>query len=171
MRSGERLQIETPSDREIVFTRELNAPRHLVFDTFTKPELVRRWLLGPDGWTMPVCEIDLRVGGSFRYVWRNQDGTEFGLRGEFREILAPERLVHTELFDEDWTGGETLVTSTLTEQNNRTTLTLRMVYSSQAARDGALRTGMTDGMAVGYDRLDELLASLGNSTCVGAGRK
>ena len=153
------LQVTTPSDREIAMTRVFNAPRRLVFEAMTKPELVQRWLLGPPGWTMPVCEIDLRVGGRYRYVWRHADGKEMGMGGIHREIVVPERIVTTELFDEDWTGGETVVTSVFTEHAGRTTLTMTILYSSREARDGALRTGMTDGMESGYARLDELLAT------------
>src|SRR6267378_5192290 len=100
------LKLTPRGDREIVITRVFDAPRKLVFDAFTKPELVKQWLLGPDGWSMPVCEIDLKVGGKYRYVWRrDNDGTEMGMRGVFREIVAPERIVHTEKFDEAWYAG------------------------------------------------------------------
>src|SRR5438093_5936524 len=95
-----KLQITTPSDRELAMTRVFDAQGRLVFDALTKPDLVRRWLLGPDGWSMPVCEIDLRVGGNLRYLWRHADGREMGMRGVFREIVRPERLVHTEVFDD-----------------------------------------------------------------------
>lgn len=154
------LQITTPTDREILITRAFNAPRRLVFDCMTKPELVRRWLLGPPGWTMPVCEIDLRVGGRYRYVWEKPSGTRMGMGGAFVEIVRDERIVQTELFDDDWTGGETLGTSVLTQAGGTTTLTTRLLYSSKAARDGALATGMTDGMDAGYNALEALLASL-----------
>jgi uncharacterized protein YndB with AHSA1/START domain len=153
------LTIATPGDREIVITRAFDAPRQLVFDAYTKPELVRRWLLGPSGWTMPVCEIDLRVGGKFRYLWRKDAGTEMGMGGVYREIAPPERLVCTELFDDDWTGGETLSTLVLTEQDGKTTVTQTVLYASRKARDGALATGMTEGLEAGYERLDEVLAS------------
>ena len=99
----------TPSDREVVITRAFDAPRELVFDCHTKPDLVRRWLLGPPGWTMPVCDIDLRVGGRYRYVWRGPDGEELGMGGIYRLIERPERIDTRELFDEDWTGGETFI--------------------------------------------------------------
>jgi uncharacterized protein YndB with AHSA1/START domain len=154
------LKITRPSDRELAMTRVFDAPRRLVFDALTKPELVQRWLLGPEGWAMPVCEIDLRVGGRFRYVWRNASGKEMGMGGVYREIAPSERIVHTELFDEDWTGGETLVTTVLTEQDERTTLTMTVLYSSREARDAALKTPMEEGVAASYDRLAELLASL-----------
>ncbi|MBD5657080.1 MAG: SRPBCC domain-containing protein, partial [Candidatus Eremiobacteraeota bacterium] len=104
-----RLQVATPSDREIVMTRIFDASRDLVFDAFTTPEWIRRWLLGPPGWSMPICEVDLRVNGPFRYVWRNDaDGTTFGVGGVYREIVRPERIVHVEKFDEPWYPGEAL---------------------------------------------------------------
>jgi uncharacterized protein YndB with AHSA1/START domain len=152
------MRLTTPNPREILVTRVFDAPRRLVFEAMVRPELVRRWLLGPPGWTMPVCDIDLRVGGGFRYVWRNADGREMGMRGTFREVAAPDRIVHTEVFDEDWTGGPTEVTTNLAEAGGRTTMTMTVRYSSEAARDGATRSGMEGGMAQSYDRLDELLA-------------
>jgi uncharacterized protein YndB with AHSA1/START domain len=118
-------------------------------------------MLGPPGWTMPVCEIDLRVGGAFRYVWRDQDGNDMGMGGVYREIVPPERVVHNETFDEDWTGGETLVTTLLTEEAGKTTVAITVLYASREARDGALSTGMPEGMAMGYDRLAELLVEMG----------
>lgn len=151
------LELSMPNDLEAVFTRSFNAPRNLVWEAHTKPELVRRWLLGPDGWTMPVCEIDLRVGGKFRYVWRHSDGREMGMGGVFREIAAPERLVHSEVFDQDWTDGETLVIQTFAERAGKTTLTLTVRYATKQARDAALSTGMTTGMEAGYARLDDVL--------------
>ena len=152
------LQVTTPSDREIAMTRVFDAPRALVFEALTQPELVKRWLLGPPGWSMPSCEIDLTVGGAYRYVWRNDEsGKQFGTGGVFREILSPERLVHTEKMD--GTPGEALVTNSLTEQSDRTTLVLTMRFDSQEARDGALKSGMEKGVAVSYDRLAEILAA------------
>ena len=153
------LQITTPTEREIVMTRVFDAPRRLVFDAHTKPELVRRWLLGPPGWSMPVCEIDLRVGGTYRYVWRNDHGTEMGMGGVFREIVPPERLVATEAFDESWYPGEALDTTVLVEQDGRTTLTLTVLYESREARDAALKSDMERGVNASYDRLAALLAS------------
>jgi len=161
MKNLESLKITTVGDRELAMTRVFDAPRNLVFDAFTKPELVRRWLLGPDGWSMPVCEIDLKVGGAYRYVWRRDtDGTEMGMGGVYREIVIPERIVNTQLFDQDWTGGETLGTLLLTEQGGKTTLTNAVLYSSREARDGALSTRMAEGVEAGYARLDELLPSI-----------
>ncbi|PYO40722.1 MAG: ATPase [Gemmatimonadetes bacterium] len=160
MKTAETLTVTTPSDREIVMTRVFNAPRRLVFDAHTKPELVKRWLLGPPGWSMPVCEIDLRVGGKYRYVWRSDsDGTEMGMGGVYREVLAPERIVTTERFDEAWYPGEGVGTLLLVERGGKTTLTNTMRYESRAARDGVLKSGMEKGVAESYDRLAELLAS------------
>jgi uncharacterized protein YndB with AHSA1/START domain len=140
-------------------TRVFDAPRHLVFDALTQPELISQWMLGPPGWSMPVREIDLRVGGAYRYVWRNADGTEMGVRGVFREIVPPELLVVTEQWDQPWYPGEGLVTNTLTEQDGKTTLTLTVRYESREARDTVLKTGMTRGIGASYDRLAGLLAS------------
>ena len=152
-------QVTTPSDREIAMTRVFDAPRHLVFDALTKPELIKRWLLGPPGWSMPVCEIDLREGGTYRYVWRNdEDGKEFGTGGVFHEVHAPERFVATEKMD-GFPGEGALVTQTLAEHGGRTTLTLTMRFDSKESRDGALATGMADGVAMSYDRMDEVLSS------------
>ena len=153
------LQIKGNGDREIVMTRVFDAPRKLVFDAFTKPELLKQWLLGPPGWSMPVCEIDLRIGGRYRYVWRRDtDGTEMGCGGVYREIVPPERLVHTEQFDDPWYPGESLITTVLDEQRGKTTLTATMLYESRDARDGILKSGMESGVAASYDRLAELLA-------------
>jgi uncharacterized protein YndB with AHSA1/START domain len=140
-------------------TRTFAAPPDLVFLAHTKPELVRRWLLGPPGWTMPVCEIDLRVDGRYRYVWRDPDGNEMGMGGVFQEIVPPERIVARELFDDDWTGGETTVTTTFSAEGDGTLLTMTVLYLSSEARAAALATGMTEGMEAGYRNLDALLAA------------
>ena len=162
MKNTGSLKVTTPSDREIAMTRVFNAPRRLVFDALTKPELVQRWLLGPPGWTMPVCEIELRVGSAFRFVWRRDaDGTQMGISGVYREILAPERIVNTEKFDEPWYPGEAVVTNALVEQDGKTTLTLTVRYESREIRDGVLKSPMEQGVAASYDRLDEVLTSLG----------
>jgi uncharacterized protein YndB with AHSA1/START domain len=161
MNTTSTLKVTTPSEREIAMTRVFDAPRALVFDAYTKPELVRRWLLGPDGWSMPVCEIDLRVGGAYRYVWRrDQDGTEMGMGGVYREIAAPQRLVCTERFDESWYPGEALDTISLVERGGKTTLTQTMRYESRDARDAVLKSPMESGVRAGFDRLAELLATL-----------
>lgn len=130
-----------------------------MFEASTKPELVKRWLLGPPGWAMPVCEIDLRVGGKYRYVWRHTDGREMGMGGIYNEIARPDRFVHTEKFDTAWYPGEALITTVLAEQSGKTTLTAAMLYESREARDSVLTSGMEDGVAASYDRLEELLVS------------
>ena len=153
----------TPTDTEVVITRVVDAPRRLVFDAWTNPKYVPRWLTGLEGWTMPVCEIDLRPGGSWRYVWRGPDGGEMGMRGSYKEIVPPERLVSTESWGPEMTGQEwpeTLNTLVLTEVGGRTTITLTITYPSKAARDAALQTGMKDGMDQGLARLDTLLKTL-----------
>jgi uncharacterized protein YndB with AHSA1/START domain len=153
------LKLTTQGDREIVMTRAFHAPRRLVFDALTKPELVKRWLIGPPGWSMPVCEIDLKVGGSYRYVWRHTDGKEMGVRGVYRDIVPQERVICTERFDEAWYPGEALLTTTLVEQDGKTTLTSTVLYVSKEARDGVLKSGMENGVAASYDRLAELVSS------------
>jgi uncharacterized protein YndB with AHSA1/START domain len=154
------LKLTTRGEREIVMTREFNAPRRLLFDAFTKPELVRQWLLGPPGWSMPVCEIDLKVGGKYRYVWRqDSDGTEMGMGGVYREIVAPERLVSTEKFDEAWYPGEAVGTIVLSENGGKTTVTQTILYESREARGAVLKSGMEQGLAASYNRLAEMLAS------------
>jgi uncharacterized protein YndB with AHSA1/START domain len=150
------LEVTQPSDLEVEVRREFAAPRSLIWDAHTKPELVKRWMSGTEGWSMPVCEIDLRVGGRYAYRWRNDaDGSEFGFTGEFKEVAAPDRLVLTERWDYEPVGvAESLNTMTLTERNGRTLLTYRMRYPSKEIRDKALGTGMTDGMATSYDRME-----------------
>jgi len=158
MRNLGSLKITTVGDRELAMTRVFDAPRNLVFDAFTKPELVRRWLLGPDGWSMPVCEIDLKVGGAYRYVWRRDtDGTEMGMGGVYREIVPNQKLVTTEKFDQAWYPGEAVGTLVLTEQGGKTTITQTVLYASREARDGVLKSGMESGVSRSYDRLAEQL--------------
>ena len=154
-------KVSMPSDREIQVTRNFDAPRRLVFDAFTKPELVRRWLLGPPGWTMPLCEIDLRVGGAYRYVWRSErDGAQMAVGGVFREVIALERLVATEKFDDAWYPGGALDTTLFVETRGITRTTITVLYESREACDTARRSGMEHGMAAGYDRLETLWPTL-----------
>jgi uncharacterized protein YndB with AHSA1/START domain len=154
------MKVTTPTDREIAMTRVFDAPRSLVFDALTKPELLRRWFFGPPGWSLAVSEIDLRVGGAYRFVWRGPDGTEMGMGGVYREIVPPERFAGTEKFDVPWYPGEALGTHVLVEQGGKTTLTLTVRYESREARDAVLKTPWEQGVAAGYDRLAELLAAL-----------
>jgi uncharacterized protein YndB with AHSA1/START domain len=155
------LLVTAKGDREIDMKRVFNAPRRLVFEAITKPKLVQRWLLGPDGWTMPVCEIDLRVGGRYRYVWRKAaQGKEMGVSGVFREVTPPERIVHTERFDEAWYPGEAVITTVLVEHGGKTTLTMTIQCASTEARDGMLKSGMETGVERSYQRMDEILATM-----------
>jgi uncharacterized protein YndB with AHSA1/START domain len=157
----ESFKISTPVDTEIVIERDFHAPRELVFDALTKPELVRRWLLGPDGWTMPVCEIDLRVDGRYRYVWRKEStGMQMGMSGVFQEIARPQRLVATEKFDDAWYPGEALDITELERVAEITKLRMTIRYESKEARDIAAKSGMESGVATGYTRLEQLLESL-----------
>lgn len=158
--SSPTLKVEARGDREIVMTRVFDAPRRLVFDAFTKPELLKRWLTGPPGWTMPVCEIDLRVGGALRYLWRGPAGEEMGMSGVFREITPPDRIVGTEKFDQSWYPGEAVGTVVLTEQGGKTTLTQTIVYESREARDMVLKSPMEQGLGMSYNSLAALLSQL-----------
>ncbi len=157
MKNTGALTVTTPTDREIAMTRVFDAPRSLVFEALTTPELLKRWFAGPPGWSLAVCEIDLKVGGGYRYMWRGPNGIGMGMSGVYRDILPPERIVQTELFDEAWYPGEALGTLVLVEQGGKTTLTLTVLYDSREARDAVLRTPMAQGVAAGYDRLAELL--------------
>jgi uncharacterized protein YndB with AHSA1/START domain len=150
----------TPSDREIAATRVVDAPRSLVWETHTNPDHLRNWLLGPEGWTLPVCEIDLRPGGAWHFVWRGPDGTEMEMRGEYREVTPPERLVQTESWGGDWP--ETINTLVLTEEDGKTTITQTVLYPSKEAREAALGTGMKEGWSASYDRLDDYLRTTAN---------
>lgn len=158
MKRAGKLEITLPSDREIAMTRAFNAPRELVFEAWTTPELVRRWLGAFADWTMPVCEIDLRVGGTYRYLWSN-GSMQMGLSGEFREIAAPERIVATEKYDDPWYEGDAIATVTFTEEDGRTTLVEIVKYASKEVRDAVLQSPMETGVAASFDRLEELLAS------------
>jgi uncharacterized protein YndB with AHSA1/START domain len=155
-------EVTLPSDREVQVKRSFRAPRALVYRAYTEPELVRRWLLGPPGWSMPVCEMDVRVGGRYRWRWRNdEDGSEFGFTGTFREV-QPTRIVHTEAYDpgtltDDFPRNDALVTVTFSEEGGVTTITSLIDFGSKEARDGAVATGMTDGMEQSYQLMDRLL--------------
>ncbi len=147
------VEVTTPSEFEIVVARTFDTTAQRLFDFYTKPKYVQRWLLGPPGWTMPVCEIDLRAGGAYHYRWRSDDGSKaFSVRGQFREIDAPNRLVQTE--NMDGFSGETLCTIAFEQSGPRTALITTIRFASREARDEALETGMTSGMGVSYDRLE-----------------
>ena len=160
VKNAGKLQVTTPSDREIAMTRAFDAPRSLVFDAWTKPELLKRWLGVFGGWTFTVFEVDLKVGGKYRYVWRGADGKEMGMGGVFREIVRPERIVCTEKFDESWYPGDAVDTTVFVEKGGKTTVTTTVRYESKEARDGVLKSPMEGGVAKSYDKLAEVLASM-----------
>lgn len=158
MSTNAKVTVTTPSDREIAMTRRFNAPRDLIFDCYTKPELLKRWLHGPDGWLLTTCDNEAVVGGAFRWIWRNADGREMGMRGVYREVVRPSRIVRTEIFDEDWTGGEAVGTLELLEQDGGTVVTTTVLYASREARDGALKSGMEKGVEASFNNLETLLS-------------
>lgn len=156
-------EVTTPSDREVRVTRTFNAPRQLVWDAHTKPDLVRRWQ-GYGGWDMPVCDMDVRVGGKYRWQWKNrEDGQQFGFFGTFTEVDAPSKLTHEQYFDPGNfdsampAGDPCIVSVALSEHNGITTLVCNLAFTSKEARAAAVSTGMTDGMEYSYGRLDELV--------------
>jgi len=154
--------VTTPSDQEIRMTRLFNAPRHLVFEAMTKPEHVVQWWgrLG-DGYSVPVCEIDLRVGGRWRFVNRHPRG-EAAFHGEYREIEPPSRVVFTEIFEE-FPDTVSVVTAEFAEEGGKTRLTATVRYPSLEVRDMVLATGMATGAGISYDRLEDLVVALQQS--------
>lgn len=156
---GTATTVTMPSDREIVITRVFEVPRRLVFEAWTKPEHVKRWW-GLKSHTLPVCEIDLRVGGKWRYVLRAPDGSNHGFSGEYREIRPHERLVYSEGYEALPPGHDYLVTTTFAERSGKTTLTCKMLYKSQEDRDGHVASGMEPGMRETLDRLEKLLVTM-----------
>jgi uncharacterized protein YndB with AHSA1/START domain len=163
-----RTQVSLPSDTEVRVTRDFRAPRELVWKAHTEPKLVQRWMQGYPGWSMPVCEMDVRPGGKYRWRWRSdEDGKEFGFFGEFKEVDAPAKMTQEEHFDPGDSGdvagampvnNPAINRTTLTEKNGVTTVVVLMDFGSKAARDAAVSTGMTDGMEFSYGRLDGMLA-------------
>jgi uncharacterized protein YndB with AHSA1/START domain len=152
------LQIRARGDREIVMTRVFNAPRTLVWDAFTKPELMKRWFYGPPGWSLAVCEVGKKAGDKYRYVWLGPGGVEMGMGGIVKEFVPPERLVATEKFDESWYPGESVGSLVFTEKDGKTTLTQTILLESREARDIMLKSPMESGVSMNYDRLNEMLA-------------
>lgn len=155
------LTITAVGDLELVMTREFAAPAQLVFDAWTRPELLQRWLGVRAGWTMPVCEVDLRVGGKYRWVWRKEaKGMEMTVRGEYREIVEPRLIVCTEAFEDPWYPGEALDTYVLEEKNGKTTCTITMRFETKEGRDGVLASPMDQGVEESYLVLDQILQSM-----------
>lgn len=150
---------DTPTDTQVVITRVVKAPRKLVYQAYTVPAHLQKWLLGPEGWTMPICEFEAKNGGKWRYVWRKADGAEMAMAGTVKEIVPNEKIVSTETWGPEWP--ETLNSVVFTEAGGLTTITLTVTYPSLEARDAALKTGMKSGADQSYTRLDALLATLG----------
>jgi uncharacterized protein YndB with AHSA1/START domain len=157
--NSDSFEVTTPSDLEIRITRLFDAPRELVFEALTKPEHVREWWgrLG-EGYSVPVCEIDLRPGGTWRFVNRHPKG-EVAFRGEYREITPPSRLVYTEIF-EDFPDSVSVVTTELTEEGGKTRMTVTARYPSLEVRDTVLASGMARGAAISYERLEDVVSEL-----------
>ena len=157
--NSDSFKVTTPSDREIRLTRLFNAPRALVFEAMTRPEHVRQWWgqLG-EGYSVPVCEIDFRVGGKWRFVNRHPKG-EAAFHGEYREINPPSRVVFTEIF-EDFPDSVSVVTSELVEENGQTRLIATVEYPSLEVRDMVIASGMSRGAGISYDRLEDLVGRL-----------
>lgn len=153
------VKVAPKGTREILITRSFNAPRVLVFDAFSKPAMVKQWLHGPPGWTMTTCRIDLRVGGKYRYAWRNHTGDTMAITGEYTEVSRPERIVNTERFEPAWYDGDALATMVLTEKAGRTLMRLTARYASKKTRDEILASPMEGGLEFSYERLDQLLAT------------
>lgn len=157
MKNTGTLKVTTPTEREIVLTRVFDAPCNLVFDAYTKPELLKRWF-GPRGWSLAVCEVDLKVGGTWRFVVRGPNGADMGMGGVYREIVPSERLVSTESFDDY--PGESLNTLILSEKEGKTSLTCTILYQSKEIRDAVVNSGMEHGAAESFDKLAEYLTSI-----------
>ena len=160
--NSDTFKVSTPSDREIRLTRVFGAPRHLVFEAMTKPEHIRRWWgCLAEGYSVPVCEVDLRPGGRWHFVNRHPKG-EAGFHGVYREITPPERLVFTEIY-EPFPDTESVVTAVFTDENGKTRLTVTSLYPSLDVRDMVLKSGMEKGAAISYDRLEEVARELQKS--------
>lgn len=153
-----RTTFTTPSDRELVATRTFDAPRDITWEMHTSRAHIPQWLLGPDGWSMPVCEMDVREGGAWQYRWQGPDGSSFGMHGVYREVNPPARLVHTEAWGNEWP--ETINTTEFSEQGGKTTIVCTVLYPSKEIRDRAIATGMEAGWAQSYDRLDGYLVTV-----------
>ena len=159
--NAETLRITTRGDRELAMTRTFDAPARMVYKAFTTPELLTQWLGVFGGWSLVRCEMDVRVGGTYRWEWSKPGVTVMGVSGVYREVVAPVRLVATEQFDDAWYKGEGLCTIEFVEENGRTTVVQTMTYISREVRDGVLRSGMERGVTASYDNLAELLKGLG----------
>jgi uncharacterized protein YndB with AHSA1/START domain len=159
-------EVSTPSDREVLITRSFDAPASLVWQAYTEPALMRRWLTAMPGWSMPVCEMTTDVGGKYRWRWRDDaNNVEFGFTGEMLEVAPPTKLVHTQVYDPGNMGGSmgdgpSIITVTFKEVDGVTNMATLIKFASQADRDAAVSTGMTDGMEMSYKQLDEVLETI-----------
>lgn len=151
-----KVTVEAKGERQLIIQRAFYAPKELVFQAHTECKYLKRWMFGPDGWSLDVCDIDLSVGGKYRWVWKKGE-IEMGAGGEYREIARPDRIVATEQFDDPWYPGEALSTVTFDERDAVTTLINTMQYVSKEARDTVLQSPMEEGLELGYGRLETLL--------------
>jgi uncharacterized protein YndB with AHSA1/START domain len=152
------LNVEIRGDREVVLRRQFDAPRHLVFEAFTKPDHLKRWMLGPPGWAMVSCKAPDKVGEKYRYEWVHTDGMKLVIGGVVRELVPPERIVVTELMDAQTE--HSLITTTFTEKDGKTLMTTVALYPSKEFRGTMIKSGMEQGVAASYDRLETLLEVL-----------
>ena len=158
-------EVSTPSDREVLIKRTFDAPVDLVWQAYTEPALLRRWLTAMPGWSMPVCEMSTQVGGKYRWRWRDDgNGHEFGFTGEMLEVALHSKIVHTQIYDpgdgEFGSMGDepSIITVTFNETNGITNVATSIKFASKADRDAAISTGMTDGVEMSYKQLDAVLA-------------
>jgi uncharacterized protein YndB with AHSA1/START domain len=152
------IKVTTPSATEIRISRWFNAPRHLVYRAFTDSAILKRWLQ-PPGFSMTECSADMRVGGVVRFAWKGYAGGGMAITTVLQEVVPDKRIVGREKFDEAWYPGEAIVTQEFTDDNGGTSLTVTISYETQSARDGVLKTPMTDGMSTVYDQLEKLLGN------------
>ena len=158
-------QVSLPSDRQVRVVRDFQAPRDLVWEAHTDPKLVKRWMLGPPGWSMPVCEMDVRTGGTYLWRWRSDTtGQVFGFHGDYHDVDTPSKIIHAEYYDPGDLGGAmdvsqpAIIDTRFTEKDGVTSLVMIMEFATKEIRDAAVSTGMTDGMEMGYQRLDKMFA-------------
>ena len=160
-------EVSTPSDQEVLIKRSFDATSDLVWRAYTEPELMRRWLTAMPGWSMPVCEMTTDVGGTYRWLWRDEaNGVEFGFTGEMLEVEPHSKIVHTQIYDPGTVGGSmgdgaSIITVTFDETDGITDVTTLIKFASKADRDAAVSTGMTDGMEMSYKQLEGVLTELG----------
>jgi uncharacterized protein YndB with AHSA1/START domain len=159
MNGGRELTVSTPGEREIVLSRDFAAPAALVFDALTRPELLTRWF-GARGWNLIVCEVDLRVGGAWRFVSRGPGGAEMGHGGTYQVIDRPKCLIYTECYDDQSYPGESLISHELRERGGATALTTTLLYATPEGRNRVLRYPMARGVGESFERLDGVLADV-----------